>query len=109
MNHLSTEAKHYTVEDRFQEVMEHFVGSAEDKIQQLVRLQVDTNEQYEGMLRYLGERPEHTDSKTIFSTISQFLTKFDNCHRLYVQRIATDAALSPRSPTGETAQFISEL
>lgn len=108
MGHLSTAAKHYTAEDRFQEVMEHFVGSAEDRIQQLVRLQVDTREQYDSMLVYLGEKASSTDSKTIFSTISQFLNKFGNCHRLYVLKAEADL-MSPRSATSDAAQFISAL
>lgn len=108
MSHLSAEAKHYTPEDRFQDVMEHFVGSAEDRIQQLVRLQADTNEQYEGMLVYLGEKSGSPDSKTIFSTISQFLTKFRNCHQLYMQKVETDV-LSPRSTYSDAAQFINAL
>lgn len=108
MNHLTAEAKHYTVEDRFQDVMEHFVGTAEDRIQHLVRLQADTNAQYHCMLTYFGEKPDTVDSKTIFTSISRFLTRFDNSHKLYIRKIEADL-LSPRSPTSDAAQFISAL
>jgi len=51
------------VEDRFQEVMEHFVSQAEDQIQHLVRLQADTYEQHDNMIIYLGEQPDSRESK----------------------------------------------
>jgi len=72
MDQLSADAKHYAAEDSFQEVMEHFVCSAEDAMQHLKRLQSDTEEQVSRMLVYLGEKAKSADSKTIFSTISTF-------------------------------------
>lgn len=82
--------------------------SAEDSIQHLVRLQADTGEQYEGMLTYLGEKIHSPDSKSIFSIISTFLTKFDNSHRAYVRRIESNS-VSPRSPYSDASKFISSL
>ncbi|XP_067936852.1 delphilin-like [Watersipora subatra] len=108
MSHLSTDAKHYTAEDQFQEVMEHFVGSAEDRVQRLVRLQSDTMEEFEKMLVYLGEKPSSPESKTVFSTITHFLNKFDNCRRLFVQR-AEPNSKSPRVSYSETSQVIGTL
>ncbi|KAF6017099.1 GRID2IP [Bugula neritina] len=108
MDQLSADAKHYAAEDSFQEVMEHFVCSAEDAMQHLKRLQSDTEEQVSRMLVYLGEKAKSADSKTIFSTISTFLAKFDNSHRLYVRKIEADL-LSPRSPGSDVSQFIGGL
>ena len=88
--------------------MEHFTCSAEDRIQHVVRLQADTAEQYEGMLTYLGEKIDNPDSKSIFSIINTFLTKFDNSHKAYVKKIETNCA-SPLSPYSDASQFISSL
>ena len=108
MSHLSTDAKHYTAEDQFQEVMEHFVGSAEDRVQRLVRLQSDTMEEFEKMLVYLGEKPSSPESKTVFSTITHFLNKFDNCRRLFEQR-AEPNSKSHRVSYSEASQVIGTL
>lgn len=86
--------------------MEHFVCSAEDSVQRLVRLQADTSEIYDTMIVYLGEKPDSTEGKQIFSIIQTFLNKFDQAR----QRLAEDSCLlSPRTPTSDAAMFISGL
>lgn len=86
--------------------MEHFVNSAEDRIQHLGRLHADTAKKYEVLILYLGEKKGTDDSRAIFSIIKTFLTKFDNARQQYEQK-CTEDCLSPRSPY--TAQFISSL
>ncbi|XP_023932548.1 delphilin isoform X2 [Lingula anatina] len=67
-------------EDRFQEVMGHFISSASDEIQSLFSLQNSTLEEYNEMVKYFGEDPKDSNANNIFASFAQFITKFEKAH-----------------------------
>lgn len=95
-------------DDQFSEIMLSFLSTAEEKVAQLQTLQIKTQDKFTSFLRYVGEKVDSADSKAIFSTIHAFLTKFDHCQQQYLEKVEADL-LSPRSPTGDTARFLSAL
>ncbi|XP_056020284.1 delphilin-like isoform X2 [Ostrea edulis] len=66
-----------SVNDRFQDVMGHFISQASDEIQGLFRLQANTMDEFQSMVQYFGEDPKKTTTTEIFGIFADFITKFE--------------------------------
>ncbi|XP_021359852.1 delphilin-like isoform X2 [Mizuhopecten yessoensis] len=66
--------------DRFQDVMGHFISQASDEIQGLFRLQANTMEEFQAMVQFFGEDSKKSTTE-IFGIFSEFITKFERGHR----------------------------
>ncbi|XP_060080140.1 delphilin-like [Ylistrum balloti] len=68
------------INDRFQDVMGHFISQASDEIQGLFRLQANTMEEFQAMVQFFGEDSKKSTTE-IFGIFSEFITKFERGHR----------------------------
>ncbi|XP_061181898.1 delphilin-like [Saccostrea echinata] len=69
------------VNDKFQDVMGHFISQASDEIQGLFRLQANTMEEFQSMVQYFGEDPKKSSTTEIFGIFADFITKFEAAHQ----------------------------
>ncbi|ELU10762.1 hypothetical protein CAPTEDRAFT_223619 [Capitella teleta] len=80
VNKLGSQKQRAGTNDRFHEVMGHFISSASDEIQSLFSLQANTSTQMQQVIQYFGEDPKRINSSEFFAVFAEFLTKFEKAH-----------------------------
>ncbi|XP_060551742.1 delphilin-like isoform X3 [Ruditapes philippinarum] len=69
------------INDKFQDVMGHFISQASDEIQSLFRLNANTMEEFHSTVQYFGEDPKKVTTTELFGVFAEFITKFEKAHR----------------------------
>ncbi|XP_052262977.1 delphilin-like [Dreissena polymorpha] len=69
------------INDKFQDVMGHFISQASDEIQGLFRLNASTMEAFQASVQYFGEDPKKVTTTELFGVFADFVTKFEKAHR----------------------------
>ncbi|XP_053389051.1 delphilin-like isoform X2 [Mercenaria mercenaria] len=69
------------INDKFQDVMGHFISQASDEIQSLFRLNANTMEEFQSTVQYFGEDPKKVTTTELFGVFAEFITKFEKAHR----------------------------
>ncbi|KAL3875511.1 hypothetical protein ACJMK2_033457, partial [Sinanodonta woodiana] len=65
------------IDDRFQDIMGHFISQASDEIQSLLRLQASTMQEFHNTVQYFGEDPKTISTIELFGVFSEFIIKFE--------------------------------
>lgn len=65
------------IDDKFQDVMGHFISQASDEIQGLFRLNANTMEEFQTTVQYFGEDSKQITTTELFGVFADFITKFE--------------------------------
>ncbi|XP_052817061.1 delphilin-like isoform X2 [Mya arenaria] len=69
------------INDKFQDVMGHFISQASDEIQGLFRLNAKTMEEFQATVQFFSEDPKKVTTTELFGVFADFVTKFEKAHR----------------------------